>query len=120
VAVVALLQPAANLRLRQALAPLAALATVVLVASAVNYRWDDTFRHRSPRWSDQVAKAAVECRAAGTRDVQIRSGPAPYYSLVMVPCHNLDRLNWCDPAYCRQVGLPPVHLQQAVRESPVG
>jgi hypothetical protein len=85
----ALLVPAERLRPGWATAPLAVLVAFVLVISAFNYRWDDTFRHRSPRWTDQIRQAAVTCETPGRQNVVVRSGPEPYYSLVTVPCRVL-------------------------------
>jgi hypothetical protein len=119
-AVAALLLPVAGRPPRLALAPLAVFAVLVLAASAANYRWDNTFRHRSPRWAGQVAKAKVACQVPGVREVLVRSGPEPYFSVVMVPCHELQKRGvWCEPTYCREVGLPPTRLQQPVRDPPV-
>jgi len=89
-----------------ALAPLAVLAVFVVVVSAFSYRWDNTFRHRSPHWGTQVDRAAAACKQPGMREVVIRSGPEPYYSLVTVPCHVLKRDNWCQEPYCRLIGAP--------------
>jgi hypothetical protein len=92
---------------RRALAPLAVFAAFVLVIGAVNYRHTDTYRHDAPRWTEQVDRAAVQCNVPGMREVVIRSGPAPWYSLVTVPCHVIKRNNWCQPEYCAQIGAPP-------------
>ena len=89
-----------------ALAPLAVFAVFVLVVSAFSYRWDNTFRHNSPNWNQQVDRAAAMCKQPGVREVVIRSGPEPYYSLVFVPCHVFNRSNWCQEPYCRLVGTP--------------
>jgi hypothetical protein len=86
---VALLVPAERLRPGWATAPLAVLVAFVLVISAFNYRWDDTFRHRSPRWTDQIRQAVVACETPGRKDIIVRSGPEPYYSWVNVPCRVL-------------------------------
>jgi hypothetical protein len=93
-------------RRARALAPLAALAVLVLVIGAFNYRWDDTYRHRAPYWTAQIDRAAAACQEPGAREVVVRSGPAPWYSLVTVPCHVLRRSSWCQAPYCVQVGAP--------------
>jgi hypothetical protein len=89
---------------RRALVPLAVLAVLVVVIGAINYRHNDTYRHRAPVWTDQVDRAAAQCNVPGMREVVIRSGPAPWYSLVTVPCHVMKRNNWCQPGYCVEIG----------------
>jgi hypothetical protein len=101
-AVTAVLLPAGGGR--RALAPLAVLAVFVLVIGVINYRHTDTYRHDAPRWTEQVDRAAAQCNVPGMREVVIRSGPVPWYSLVTVPCHILKRNNWCQPGYCVEVG----------------
>ena len=64
----------------------------------------NTYRHDAPRWTEQVDRAAAQCKVPGMREVVIRSGPEPWYSLVTVPCHLLKRNNWCQPGYCVEVG----------------
>jgi hypothetical protein len=105
-AVTAVLLPKAGAG-RRALVPLAAFAVFVLAIGAVNYRHTDTYRHDAPRWTEQVDRAAAQCNVPGMREVVIRSGPAPWYSLVTVPCHVIKRNNWCQPEYCAQIGAPP-------------
>jgi len=89
---------------RRALAPLAVFAVFVLAIGVINYRHDDTYRHDAPRWTEQVDRGAAQCKVPGMREVVIRSGPEPWYSLVTVPCHLLKRNNWCQPGYCVEVG----------------
>jgi hypothetical protein len=99
VALVALLNP-------RSVVPLATFAIVVVFVSAVNYRWHDTYRAHAPRWTEQVHRGVVECHLPGRREVQLRSGPQPWFSLVTVPCHYLNPSLWCQSPYCVQVGAP--------------
>jgi hypothetical protein len=103
-ALVALLLPGDRLPTRLALAPLAMLAVGVLVVGAVNYRWTNTYRSHAPLWTHQVDRAGMLCKVPGRREVQVRSAPEPWFSLVTVPCHNVNRQLWCEPPYCVQVG----------------
>ncbi|WP_203914202.1 hypothetical protein [Rhizocola hellebori] len=102
-AIVALLLPSARLPLTRAYAPLAAFTALVLVVSAFNYRWTDTYRADSPYWTDQVKLGVQSCRDSERREVTLRSGPKPWYSLVVVPCHLLNTGRWCDSPYCVQI-----------------
>jgi hypothetical protein len=106
-ALVALLSPGSPPGPRPGLAPLAVFAVAVLAVGAVNFRWADTYRAHSPRWTHQVDRATDQCRVGGRREVQVRSGPRPWYSLVTLPCHDLTRTFWCQAPYCVQVGVPP-------------
>jgi len=106
-ALVALLMPAERFRPATAYAPLAVFTVFVLVVSAFNYRWHNTWRAQAPRWTDQVKLAAAACKDPGRRSVVVRSGPAPWYSLVTVPCHDVNKNQWCQNPYCVQIdGLP--------------
>ncbi len=105
-ALVALLAPSDRAGRLAAHGPIAALAALVLVTGAVNYRWYDTNRARSPRWTDQVRRAAITCQIPGRSEVEIRSGPQPYFSLVTVPCHDLNRELWCEPPFCVRIDGP--------------
>jgi hypothetical protein len=105
-AIVALLVPAEGLRPAVTYAPIVAFTVLVLVVSAFNYRWTNTYRHDAPRWTDQVKLAAIECQQPGRREVSVRSGPRPWYSLVTVPCHALHGTSWCQDPFCVEVGAP--------------
>ncbi len=107
-AMVALLMPAAErFKPTTAYAPLAVFTVFVLVVSAFNYRWHNTWRAQAPRWTDQVKLAAAACKDNGRRTVVVRSGPAPWWSLVTVPCHDVNKNQWCQNPYCIQIdGLP--------------
>jgi hypothetical protein len=107
-AIVALLMPAERFKPAMAYAPLAVFTVFVLVVSAFNYRWHNTWRAQAPRWTDQVKLAAAECKNPALRRVVVRSGPKPWFSLVTVPCHDVNRNEgWCQNPYCIQIdGLP--------------
>lgn len=69
---------------------LAAFAVFMAVVSAFNFRWDDTYRANSPKWTEQVRKATAECvQRPELQDVHIRTAPDPWGSLIYVPCHRL-------------------------------
>ncbi|WP_203913362.1 hypothetical protein [Rhizocola hellebori] len=90
-------------------APLAVLTCFLLLVSAVNYRHNDTYRHKGPLWTQQVKLGAESCSEwSARREVTLRSGPAPYYSLVVVPCHVFRTYRWCEWPYCVQIddGVP--------------
>jgi hypothetical protein len=107
---------------RRALAPLAVFAVFVLAISVINYRHEDTYRHDAPRWTEQVDRGAAQCKVPGMREVVLRSGPEPWYSLVTVPCHLLKRDNWCQPGYCVEVGAagPAVDPRRLSRHPAAG
>jgi hypothetical protein len=91
-------------------APVLALAAYVLVVGAVNYRFEDTYRHNSPRWKDQIVAASELCRSEPQlQHVWIRTAPQPWYSLVYVPCHEVR--GWerpCVAPTCRDLNAPPM------------
>jgi hypothetical protein len=90
-----------RMRPRGSWAPLAALGLILLVVSAFNYRWDNTYRHRAPVWTHQVRQAAKECRhKPALSHVIVRSGPAPFWSIVAVPCHDLIGQPICQEPMC--------------------
>jgi hypothetical protein len=85
-ALVALLRPAPGTRQH----PLTVLCAFLLVVAAINYRDDGTYRHDAPRWSDQVRAAAEWCAEDPARSaVVVSAAPAPMYSTVTIPCHEL-------------------------------
>lgn len=103
-ALFALLIPAGGPNRLRAHAPIALLACFVLVVSAFNYRHTNTWRNQGPIWTDQVKAAALSCRAPERREVAVRSGPAPYFSIVVVPCHVFRVPRWCQPPFCEEIG----------------
>jgi hypothetical protein len=87
----------------RARAPIAVFVALVLVISAFNYRWHDTWRAKGPLWTKQVHEAALACKTPGRREAQVRSGPKPWYSLVIVPCHVLNPYLTCRDPYCARI-----------------
>lgn len=87
---------------RFANAPLIALAVLIAVISAFNYRWSDTYRSHAPVWRDQVRQAAALCAADQSLErVYVRSAPEPYWSYVLVPCSRLATgPYYCGPPEC--------------------
>jgi hypothetical protein len=105
-AVVALLAPQVQLGVRwsAALTPLTVFAVFVLVLGALNYRWSNTHRAASPLWTEQIKRASASCESPDRREVVVRSGPQPFYSLVVVPCHVFRHPRWCQPPFCAEIG----------------
>ena len=103
-----LLLPAKRFRPVRAAAPLVAFAVLVAVVSAFNYRWYNTYRAQAPRWSDQIARAAADCQANPSRPKEyVRSAPAQFWSVVVVPCSRLrDRGPLCVEPSCQWVDAP--------------
>jgi hypothetical protein len=100
-AFVALLRPAPGVAWRRGGILLAAFVVFVAGISAVNYRWSDTWRAGSPRWTDQVRRATQRCAAEpGLGHVAVRAGPVRYPSQVLVPCHDLRPVLRCEPEEC--------------------
>ncbi|GIH10485.1 hypothetical protein Rhe02_85520 [Rhizocola hellebori] len=107
-ALVALLIPKSGVTSLGTKAPLILLACLVMVLGAINYRHYDTWRNKSPLWTQEVRKAFLSCAATERREVIIRSGPAPYYSLVTVPCHLFRNRPGCEAPFCVDLSLDPV------------
>jgi hypothetical protein len=105
-ALVALLMPSDRWSRVRAHVPLVVFTTFVLIVSGFNYRWHNTYRAQGPLWTEQVKLAAISCQAPGRREALVRSGPAPWYSLVRVPCHVLNKTMACQDPYCVQIGAP--------------
>jgi hypothetical protein len=104
-ALVALLIPADGPSRLRAQVPLVALACIVMVVSAFNYRHDQTWRHQGPLWTEQMKLAYASCQEHGRREVVVRSAAAPWYSLVRVPCHVFRTQRWCEPPFCAEIGV---------------
>jgi hypothetical protein len=82
------------------------------VISGYNFRFDDTFRARAPRWTGQITQATARCRAdPGLAYVVVRGGPQPYWSIVLVPCAELRKKIDCPTPAC--VFLDPPRAQPA-------
>jgi hypothetical protein len=117
---VALLLPIANGHsLTRASAPLIAFAVLVAVVSAVNFRWDDTYRSHAPRWTDQVRKAAVVCKSRPeVREVLVRSAPEPWGSVIHVPCHRLTEVRPWDCVEPECVTINGMGIPKAIDRRP--
>lgn len=86
-AVVVLLIPAVGVNRGRLLA---ALAVCIVVVSAFNYRWSDTYRAKAPVWTQQLVEARRTCQSnPAVSHVAVRGGPQPFWSIVYVPCHEL-------------------------------
>jgi hypothetical protein len=119
-ALVALLLPIANGRsFARANAPLIVFAVFLTVIAAINFRWDDTYRGHAPRWTDQVAKAAVVCKTRPeVREVLVRSAPEPWGSVIHVPCHRLTEVRPWDCPEPRCVSIDGLGLPEAIDRRP--
>ncbi len=116
-ALTAMLLPSQRFSPALARTPLVLLAALVFIISAFNYRWDNTYRAHSPRWSSQIERAAEACQVPGRREVQIKTGPEATYSLVIVPCHVITKVISCHEPYCVEIG-PSDRLRPANRPNP--
>lgn len=104
-ALVALLAPVGEAAADPRALPLAGLAALLLVTAAFNFRWTDTNRHDSPRWTEQVRAAAVRCNQdRALAAVAVRGGSARHPSYVVIPCHELrGGAVHCDGLTCVKV-----------------
>lgn len=115
-AIVALLTPAKGADPRKAWAGLAVFAVFLGVISVLNYRWNDTYRAHAPRWTEQLAAASAACKAdPRLAQVTVHSGPMPWFSTVIVPCHEL-RFRPCVEPQC--LDLEPAQSLPALSPSP--
>jgi hypothetical protein len=103
-----LLLPSDRFSPTKALTPLVVFAVFVAAISSMNYRWDNTYRAQAPRWTDQLDRAAADCQSHPLRQkVYVRSAPAQFWSVVVIPCSRLrSRGAQCADPSCAWIDAP--------------